>query len=71
MYDPYEDVWNEQEERLLDLCDRIKQYTCASEYQRHIIINPGYIDGGITDLENYLTKHAAFEAFMSERSNNA
>lgn len=59
---------DEPEEELLDIIGRIQAYTCYS-----LVFNPalnmkGYIEQGFEDMDAYLAKHAAFEEFMSERS---
>lgn len=60
------------DEELLDIVDRILEYTCAgamsAAYATAVICTESYIEQGIADFENYLGNHAAFEEFMTERS---
>lgn len=59
------------EKELFDIVDRIRAYTCygalISELSPALNMK-GYIEQGFEDMDDYLAKHAAFEEFMSERS---
>lgn len=64
---------DEDEEALLRIIDNIRQYTCygvlfTPYWPPQTSIDDAYVEQGLEDMSAYLAKHAAFEEFMSERS---
>lgn len=62
-------------EYVLYLIERLRPYTCADALDLNLspaLNMPGYIEQGMSQMDEYLEKHAAFEDYLREKeANNA